>query len=85
VFPFDPTFGRDGTLRRLKIVEVTECPYELDGHNDPNQIRRQQQHYDDAHARYFEKVAEWNGLQKRRKRQGQAAQTSTGFLAFLGF
>jgi Fe-S-cluster containining protein len=84
VFPFDPTFGRDGTLRRLKIVKVTECPYELDGQNDPNQIRRQQERYDDAHARYFEKVEEWNTVQKRRKRQGLAAQTAAQFLEFLG-
>jgi Fe-S-cluster containining protein len=85
VFPFDPTFGRDGTLRRLRIVKVTECPYELDGDNDPERIRHQQERYDDAHARYFEKVKSWNALQTSRKRQGLGALTAARFLEFLGF
>lgn len=84
VFPFDPSFGRDGKLRRLRLVNVTECEYELDGHNDPDRIRSQQDRYDQTHERYFEKVAEWNALQTRRVRQGLAVQTAARYLEFLG-
>jgi len=83
-FPFDPTFKRDGTLRRLKLIEATECPYELDGQNDVDAIRKLHERYDAATDDYQQKVAEWNRLQRRRRRQGKAAQTTREFLDFLG-
>ncbi len=81
-FPFDPTFKRDGTLRRLKLIEATECPYELDGQNDVDAMRQLHERYDAATDDYQQKVAEWNRLQRRRRRQGKAAQTSREFLRF---
>ncbi len=42
------------------------------------------QSYDGVMLRYRAKIADWNRLQRRRKRQGQAAQTARAFLTFLG-
>jgi Fe-S-cluster containining protein len=84
IFPFDPTYDKSGTLKRLKLIQATECTYELDGKNDPDALRRLHERYDEATRRYHEKVAEWNQLQTRRKRAGRRAQTSREFLSFLG-
>lgn len=84
VFPLDPTFSRSGKLVRLQLIQATECPYELDGHNPIRALASLNQLYDGAMLRYRAKIADWNRLQRRRKRQGQAAQTARDFLAFLG-
>jgi Fe-S-cluster containining protein len=85
VFPFDPDFSKNGTLRRLRIVTATEeCPFELDGNNDVDEIRDLDERYRDAHAHYNSRVAEWNREQRKRRRAGKAAQTASEFLTFLG-
>ncbi|HEY8946447.1 MAG TPA: YkgJ family cysteine cluster protein [Polyangiaceae bacterium] len=84
IFPFDPTFDRSGRMKRLKLIQATECRYELDGANDPDAIRRLHGRYEEATRRYHEKIAEWNGLQRKRKREGRPAQSARQFLAFLG-
>lgn len=83
-FPFDPTFKRDGTLRRLKLIQATDCRYELDGHNDVDEMRQLHERYDAATNDYQDRVAEWNRAQRRRRRQGKAAQTAREFLEFIG-
>jgi Fe-S-cluster containining protein len=84
VYPFDPTYDKSGKLRRLKIVQATDCPYELDGENDPARLRILYERYDDAHERFNDKIAEWNRIQERRQRSGKAAQTAREFLEFVG-
>jgi Fe-S-cluster containining protein len=84
VFPFDSTFGKDGKLRHLKLIQATDCQYELDGDNDPNAMRDQQQRHEGVTAQYQVRIAEWNREQARRKRQGKSVQTARDFLAFLG-
>jgi Fe-S-cluster containining protein len=84
IYPFDPQFTAKGTLRRLTIVKATECPHEMDGKTDPDDLRDLDDSYQGAHERYNEKVAEWNRAQTTRKRAGKAAQTTGEFLAFLG-
>lgn len=84
IYPFDPDFSSSGKLVRLKIVKATECPHELDGDNDPDVLRELDDKYQRAHWDYNDKVAEWNKQQKARKSAGQAAQTASEFLAFLG-
>lgn len=84
LFPFDAEFGPRGGLRRLKLVQATECPYELDGHNEPDAIRALQDRYEAAHEAFNAKIAEWNGLQRRRRRSGKAARTAREFLEFVG-
>ncbi len=86
MFPFDATFGkRDGKLRRLKLIQATECLYELDGDNDPEDIRRAGDRHEEAQVAYHARVAEWNKAQRRRRRAGKSAQTAREFLAYLGF
>ena len=85
VFPFDPTFGKDGKLRRLKLIPAAECEYELDGDNDPERIRKLQTRLDRSTDAYHRRIAKWNRLQAQRRRDGQPAETSARFLAYLGF
>jgi Fe-S-cluster containining protein len=85
IFPFDPKFDGKGQLRRLKLIDATDCRYELDGQNELTSIYELHQRHEGATRAYQDKVAEWNGLQKRRRRAGKAAQTAREFLAYLGF
>jgi Fe-S-cluster containining protein len=85
IFPFDPEFDRRGKLRRLRLIDATECEYELDGHNDPSRIKSLHERYELAAERYHARVADWNRAQTARRRTGRAAQTGREFLSFLGF
>jgi Fe-S-cluster containining protein len=85
VFPFDPTFGKkDGKLRHLKLIQATDCKYELDGKNDVDELRSLHERYEEATSSFHERIAEWNREQKARKRGGGAAKTARQFLEFLG-
>ncbi|HEY2409724.1 MAG TPA: YkgJ family cysteine cluster protein [Polyangiaceae bacterium] len=85
IFPFDPTFARDGKLRRLKLIDAADCRYELDGDNDLRAMHDlHARHELETHA-YQDRVAEWNREQKKRKRRGNAPQTAQDFFRFLGF
>ncbi|HEX7670675.1 MAG TPA: YkgJ family cysteine cluster protein [Polyangiaceae bacterium] len=84
VYPFDPVFTAKGKLKRLTIIKATECPHAMDGHTDPEDLRKQDERYQEAHWDYNDKVAEWNREQTRRRREGKAAQTAREFLEFLG-
>jgi len=84
IFPFDPRWAKDGTLRRLKLIQAAECLYESDGVNDVDQMRTLHQAYEAATRDYQDKIATWNGLQTRRRREQKNAQTAREFLSFLG-
>ncbi|HEX3777116.1 MAG TPA: YkgJ family cysteine cluster protein [Polyangiaceae bacterium] len=84
IFPFDPSFHDSGKLRRLKLIQATDCKYELDGENDLEKIRSLHQKHDEATRAYQAKVASWNALQLARKKRGHQPQTAAAFLAFLG-
>ena len=84
IFPFDPTYNKQGKLTRLKLIQATDCIYELDGDNDPDDVQKLHQRHDDATTRYHERIATWNQEQARRKRQGKSAQSARDFLSFLG-
>jgi Fe-S-cluster containining protein len=85
IFPFDPSFDREGKLRRLKLIDAADCRYELDGHNDADRLRRLHERHEAASAAYHHKVAEWNAEQRRRRRAGLAPDVARGFFEFLGF
>jgi Fe-S-cluster containining protein len=84
IFPFDPSFSARGKLRRLKLIQATDCRYELDGRNDPSLLHELHERYERAALAYQERVAHWNRAQQRRRRAGRAAQSAPEFLAFLG-
>lgn len=84
VFPFDPSYTKQGKLRRLKLIQATDCQYELDGSNEPGAIHELHQRHERATARYQERIVLWNQEQARRVRQGRAVQTAGDFLSFLG-
>lgn len=84
VFPFDAIFSKTGGLRRLRLIQATDCKYELDGKNYVAPMRELKQRYDDATSAYHARIAEWNQHQITRRRSGRAAQTALEFLEFLG-
>lgn len=84
VFPFDADYGKDKKLRKLTILNVTDCPYELDGQNSARDIVARQEQYNDDNDAYYARVEDWNRLQRSRKRRGQPAQSTRSFLEFLG-
>jgi Fe-S-cluster containining protein len=84
IFPFDPSYNKQGKLVRLKLIQATDCLYELDGVNDLNVVQRLHGRHESATHRYHARVAVWNQEQTRRKRQGRVVQTARDFLAFLG-
>jgi len=84
IFPFDPSYTKQGKLRRLKLIQATDCQYELDGANDPDAVQDLHARHEGATQRYQERIAAWNKEQARRVRQGRAVQTATDFLSFLG-
>jgi Fe-S-cluster containining protein len=84
VFPFDSSFTKTGGLRRLRLIQATDCQYELDGKNYVATIRELQQKHDAAISDYHAKIADWNRRQVARRRTGRAAQTAREFLEFLG-
>jgi Fe-S-cluster containining protein len=84
IFPFDPSYKKDGKLRRLKLIQATDCQYELDGKNDPGTVQELHTRHETATERYQARIAEWNQQQKRRVRQGKSVQSTRDFLSFLG-
>jgi Fe-S-cluster containining protein len=85
VFPLDASFGkRNGKLRRLTLIEATDCKYELDGKQRVSELRRLSEAYAAANDAHRARIAEWNAEMKRRKRAGRAAGTAREYLAFLG-
>ena len=83
VFPFDPNYTKQGKLRRLRLIQATDCQYELDGQNDPDAIQALHGRHERSTAAYQERIATWNQEQTRRVRQGRAARTGADFLNFL--
>ena len=85
IFPFDPTFAEDtGKLRRLKLIQATDCLYELDGDNDVDKMRTLHGKHLSATSSYQAKVARWNARQAERKNRGKSTQTAADFFTFLG-
>lgn len=84
IFPFDPTFGKDGKLKRLKLIQAADCKYELDGKNDIGELRDLNERTDAQHDDWHATIADWNREQQKRKRKGQAPGTVRQFFDFLG-
>ena len=84
IFPFDPTFRDSEKLHRLKLIDATECKYELDGENDLGKIRELHGKHEEATRSYQAKVASWNKQQLERKRRGRQPQTAADFFEYLG-
>jgi Fe-S-cluster containining protein len=84
IFPFDPDFNRKGELRRLRLIQVTECPYTLEGKTRVPSLRALNRKYAEAQQSYHAKVAAFNRAQRARRRRGLGAHTAKEFLRFLG-
>ena len=85
LFPFDPSFGRRGGLRRLRLLPGTNCEMARDGENDPHALREQDAARWAEHRAFLVQIANFNRLQKHRARIGHRLHGASGFLGFLGF
>ena len=85
IFPFDPDFGRNDRLVRLRMIDATDCPYDSDGKNDVRELLRLHRATESELGSYHARVAAWNREQKQRKRRGQSPSPAAAFLRYLGF
>ena len=76
-YPFNVELDEGGDVEFLSISDSVDCPYELDGHNTPGQIKALCNWEDKEETPYNEKVNAWN---RKRKIGGK-----TKFLKHLGF
>lgn len=84
VFPFDTKFDRAGKLRRLELIQATECPYDLTGKQSLPRLRRQQAEFLDEVDAFQAKTAGFNQLQRQRARTRRSLLTASDFFRFLG-
>jgi Fe-S-cluster containining protein len=84
LYPFAPSFGRRGGLRRLQLLGGTDCDYARDGHNDPHALRAADEQRWAEQRCYLAQVELWNRSQRHRERLGHRLQGAPEFLAFLG-
>jgi Fe-S-cluster containining protein len=85
LFPFDPSFGRRGGIRRLRLLGGSNCDHARDGHNDPHALREADAQRWDEQRAYQLQVQNWNRSQNHRARFGRRLLGSAAFLRFLGF
>jgi len=79
-YPFDIDFNEDDEIVLLHISDsVSECPYELDGHNSPAHLKAMCAWEEKEEDPYFEKVRDWN------RKQAKSGFGKEEFLDFLGF
>lgn len=84
IFPFDPDFNKKGRLTRLRLIQVTECPYTLEGTTRVTSLRALNRRYAEAQDGYHAKIATFNRTQLARRRRGLGTQTAKDFFRFLG-
>lgn len=83
LFPFDPSFGPRGGIRRLRLLGGTRCDYARDGHNDVHALRDADRLRWAEHRAYLAQVQTWNRSQAHRVRFGHALHGAAEFLDFL--
>jgi Fe-S-cluster containining protein len=84
VFPFDSSYDSKGRIRRLELIQATDCPYEPTGKQSIPTLRRQQLEFLDEVDAYQAKVAAFNHLQDCRTRKRRSLLTGRDFFGFLG-
>ncbi|HMA91099.1 MAG TPA: YkgJ family cysteine cluster protein [Polyangiaceae bacterium] len=84
VFPFDTKFDRTGKLRRLELIQATECVYERTGKQSIPKLRSQQLEFLDEVDAFQAKTAGFNQLQRQRARSRRSLLTASDFFRFLG-
>jgi len=85
LFPFNPSFGRRGGLRRLRLLGGANCDGAQDGENHPHALREADRVRWAEHQSFLEQIARWNRLQRHRARIGHRLHSAAEFLVFLGF
>ncbi len=85
LFPLNPSFEPEssGKLKRLELLPLSDCRYELDGHTSAANIKQEDElRWQELH-RYQAHVARWNRLAKHQRRLGQRVGTAEVFFDFL--
>lgn len=84
LFPFAPSFGPRGGLRRLRLLSGTACERAHDGRNDPHALRVADERRWAEHRAYLLQVSSWNRAQRHRERLGHQLRGALEFFEFLG-
>lgn len=84
LFPFAPSFGSRGGVRRLRLLSGTECDHARDGYNDPHMLRIADEQRWAEHRAYLAQVVTWNRAQGHRARLRHPLRGALEFLEFLG-
>jgi Fe-S-cluster containining protein len=84
-YPFTPTFGRRGGLRRLRLLSGTNCESARDAHNDPHALREADARRWAEQQSFLEQISLWNRAQRHRTLLGHRRHGAREFLEFLGF
>lgn len=82
-FPHHLELGPRGSVRRLRLLRGVECPAGMDGEQRLHEIRRDHLRMRAELVAHQARVAEWNRLQRRRRRVGLGLETAERCLAFL--
>ena len=85
LYPFAPSFGRRGGLRRLRLLSGTNCDFGRDGDNDPHALREADAQRWAEHRAFLVQISIWNRGQRHRSRLGHRLRGAREFFEFLGF
>jgi Fe-S-cluster containining protein len=83
-YPLHASFGKNGGLRRLRVLRGVDCPLELDGSSRLHDVRSDQRRLRQELSLHQALLARWNRQQRRRRRFGRALAGVGELLAFLG-
>ena len=84
IFPFDPTFKEDGKLHRLKLIQATDCLYELDGENDLGKVQVLHGRHIAATSAYQAKGGSLERAPERAQKPGQKSANRGRFFRLPG-
>ena len=76
-YPYNVEFNGKGQVDFLSISDSVECPYELDGENDPEEIKALCDWEEEEENPYNDLVDKWNESEKSKGKKQ--------FLKYLGF
>lgn len=82
-FPLHATLGPRGGIRRLRVLRAIDCPVRLDGVSDIAVVRRDHARLQRELREYQRVLAEWNRMQRHRKRFGHALRGARELFEFL--
>lgn len=83
LYPFDVTWGKRGGVRRLRLLDLSECEHRWAAPVAQRPIANWARQERAERVEYAQKVIRFNKLQRRRRRLGLPALDSARFFDWL--